>query len=809
MAKSQVSQVNFNAGVLGPYMFARADFARYASGLRRMENFVPTLQGPAVKRPGFRFASEIGASASEARLSRAIFSQTDSYILEWGNQTLRFYTDRGVVVEAAKTITALTSASPGVFTSNAHGFLNGQRIRIAGLVGPTALNGRDFTVRNQTTNTFTLEDMWGAAVNTTSLPAYVSGGTASRHYSIATPYTLSDLVGSDGAFRLSMVQSADTFYVCVPGYQTRKLTRSAPTSWSLTAFEPTGGPFKTVDADTTITVYASAQTGTGITLTASSGIFQASHVGSLFLLEQKLTDANPAWEVGKAITSGAVVRSQGHWYKALNSATTGSITPSHTEGARFDGQSGVQWEYQHSGYGWVRITAFTSATQVSADVVSLIPDQAVGSGNASTRWAFAAWSAVDGWPTHVAFYRERLAFFRGTEAWFSVPLDFENYAERDAGIIANDSAFRLDFRSGQNDAIQWVSVGPDLLIGTEGGEFAIAETSNATGFGPDNRAALKGPGYGSRRVEPINLNDAVLYVQNSGRIVRELRFAFETDGYVSLDRTILAHDIADGRVVRLAWAPEPFSVAWAVTRAGELLGYTYNREQDVYGWHTHPIGGSGFVEDVQCIPSPDGAYWETYVIVRRTINGQTKRYLEYMAEAWSEKRHEAKDMHYVDSGLTYAGSAVSTLSGLEHLEGQSVRVFADAVDRGAFTVTGGSVTLPVSVTTAQAGLPYTATLQSLPYSMPGMVHRIVRGFVRLWASIGLKFGAASATRDEVDFRSAGIPVTTAIPPFFGVKEAPGFPGGFGRDESWLLEHDYPTALTVTGVYWEAERNAER
>src|SRR5690606_37024928 len=115
-------------------------------------------------------------------------------------------------------------------------------------------------------------------------------------------------------------------------------TRSASTSWAFSTLDQTGGPFEAVDPDQTITVYIdSGALGAGRTLTASSAIFTANHVDALFLLEMKKTDANGAWEVGKAFALNTIVRSQGHYYKCTDAGTSGTITPSHTEGARYDG----------------------------------------------------------------------------------------------------------------------------------------------------------------------------------------------------------------------------------------------------------------------------------------------------------------------------------------------------------------------------------------------------------------------------------------------------------------------------------------
>lgn len=809
-SRSLPNQYAMNSGELSPLLANRMDQARYAYGARRMRNFLPTLQGPARKRPRFSFLAETCISSSRPWIIPFVKSQTDSFLIEFSNSKCRFYTDNGQVLESAKTITGITQASPGVITSASHGLSNGDEVVIASVGGMTQLNGRNFIVANATANTFSLVDLWGVAVNTTGYGAYTSGGTASRVYTLASPYPASALTDTDGTCLISYAQSQDTVYLCVPGYAPRKLTRSGPASWAFATLDQTGGPFETVDPDQTITVYASGATGS-ITLTASSGIFNANHVGALFLLERKLTDTVTAWESGKSITSGNERRSQGNYYEALNSATTGTITPSHTEGARYDGDTGVQWQYKHSGYGWAKITSFISSTSVNATVLSTIPSAAVGSGNASTQWAFGSWSADLGYPTHVCFFRERLCFFSGTKLWASVPADYENFSERDAGQITDDSAFSLDFRSGQNDEIRWAIPASDLLIGTSGGEKTIGEISTSDPFGPANAAVLEGPGYSSRQVAPIRVNDDIFYATSSGRMIRSLRFAFETDGYVSLNMVAFADHIAKGQVIQMAYCQEPQSVIWAACNDGSLVSLSYEREHELRAFALHSIGGSGVVESVARLPSPDGTRDTLYAVIKRTINGQTKRYIEFLEADWDPESDDVEDQKYADSGLTYDGTATTTITGLHHLEGATVKVLADGRYVGEKTVSSGGFSLDVAAAKVQAGLSYTATLQSMSLTNPGVIARIVKFFARLYATIGLKAGPSESSLETV--METNTTLSGASAPFTGTKRVERG-GKHSREEEgdgqfMTIVHDAPTHCTVTGLIADQVATTER
>lgn len=817
MRKSLPSQYAFNSGEVSSLLDARTDQARYPYALKRMRNFMPTLQGPARKRGGFKFIAEIADSTQKAWLLSFIYSQTDSWQLEFGDETVRFYTDRGQVTEAAKTITDITSASPGVVEIAGHGFSDGDEIVIAGVGGMVELNGRNFRVDDATTDTFTLVDLWGNAVNTSGYTAYTSGGTAARVYEIASPYTIANLTDSaTGCCLMSVTQSADVLYICVPGFAPRKLTRSGSTSWAFSTLDQTGGPFLPVDPDNATTVYIdNGAVGTGRTLTASSSIFTADHVGALFLLEMKASDANGAWETGKAFTLNQIVRSQGHYYICTDAGTSGSITPSHTEGARYDGadtSTVCQWQYLHSGYGWAKITA-QAGTTATATVLSTIPDQAVGSGNASKNWAFGAWSAAEGYPTHCGFFRSRLCFFRDTKGWFSVPDDFENFAERDAGIIAADSAFSIDIRSGRNDAVQWLMASSDLLIGSEGSEHSISEISTSEPFGPGNAASLAGPGYGSRRVAPVKVNDSVIYAQNAGRIVRELKFAFEVDGYSSSDRTAFAEHITKGRVNQLAYAREPDSVVFAMCASGTMPHMSIQPEHDLLAWAQTVLGGSALVESIAVTPSPAGDRDELYAIASLTVNSVTKRYFGYFTAPWDEDTDALEDSFYVDFGLTYDGSAATTIRGLHHLEGEDVQVLADGRYIGTKTVSAGAITLTDAASVVQAGLGYTATLESLNVMRPGVIARAIHFWIRfkstvsaLW-SMTIQKERSSETTSAKSIEFGNVTVSGPAQPVTRLVKGPS-EAGHARDMRWIIEHSEPTACIVSSVTLEQQETKD-
>jgi hypothetical protein len=606
-----------------------------------------------------------------------------------------------------------------------------------------------------------------------------------------------------------MVQSGDVLYICHPSHAPRKLVRTGALTWTLSTVSTEGGPFNDVDPDQTVTMYASAATGTGVTLTASAATFATTDVGRLIYLEQKKANAILPWESAVAITAGAERRSDGKVYEALNSATTGTTRPTHTEGAEYDGATGVQWEYRHAGAGWAIITGYTSTTVVTITVLSRIPSMAVGSGNATTRWAFDAWGSVPGYPSHVTFFKNRLVFARSVDRklWFSVAADYENFRRKDAaGQVTEDMSLAISVESDQSNRIQYVIPADALIIGTAGGEHICREQRDEA-FGPTNVQILATSDFGARGVHPVRVGETVLFVQRSGRKLRAISYDVAQDGYRSLDMTILASQVVPkGRYIRqMAYQKEPHSIIWVVRDDGALRGFTFNREQYAEppfgGWHRHTLGGSGIVESVVTVPSPSNDRDDLWLIVRRTIGGNTERYVERM-EAEYEAGDDQSDAFYVDSGLTYDGAPATTISGLGHLNGMTVDVLADGATHPQRVVSSGSITLQRAASVVHVGLPCPAKLATMRSNAgaadgtaQGKTKRIHRVAVRLLDTLGGEMGPSETNTDEILFRQTGDPMDEAVPLFTGDKELP-WPGGYEKDGILWYVNAQPLPVTL-------------
>ena len=744
MARVAVQLTNFTGGELSPRLDGRNDLAKYASGCKTLQNMIVYPHGSAARRPGTTFVAEVKTSSAFTRLIPFEFSTTQTYILEFGDDYIRFYKDSGAILEANKTITAITKANPGVVTATAHGFSNGDTVVISGVVGMTQVNGKRFKVASVATDTFALQDIDGNNVNTTSYTTYVSGGVANRVYTLATTYETADLA------ELKFAQSADVMYICHPDYVPKKLSRTGHTSWTITDVEFTNGPYLD-DNITAVTLSSSAHTvGTARDLTASAATFVSTDVGRL---------------------------------------------------VRF-----------REGYG--KITAFTSTTAVTWTII-----KDTNSGSASTDWALGAWSDTTGYPSCVSFFEQRLVFAGTTDQpqtlFFSRSGDYENMDENRGGTIADDDAIIYTIASNQVNAIRFLSSTRTLIVGTVGGEFSVSGGGTDDPVTPTNILIKKQSNHGCANIDAIPVGNVTLFLQRAKRKIRELAYNFDVDGYVAPDMTILAEHISESGIKSMSYQQEPNQLIWCVREDGRLVCLTYQREQQVVAWHQHIFGGAfstgiAVCESIATIPTDDKEY-QSWVIVKRTINGVTRRYVEYLNE-FDFDEDDNTEFNFLDSQLAYSGSATTTISGLDHLEGQVVSVLANGSTHPDRTVTNGSITLARSSTKVKVGLSYTSLLQTMRLdagsqngTSQAKTKRIFNVSIRLYESIGVEVGPNLSNMEEIPFRSSANPMDQAIPVFTGDKEVE-FRGNYETDGFIFVRQTQPLPLTVLSLYPELITN---
>jgi len=852
MARVAAQLTNFTGGELSPRLDGRNDLTKYSSGCKTLENFIVYPHGAAARRSGTTFVAEVASSANKTRLIPFEFSTTQTYMLEFSNLKMRVYKDDGSVLEGDKTISAITKANPAVVTANSHDYTNGDEVVISGVGGMTEVNGKRFLVAGKTTNTFQLTDKDGTNINSSAFTTYTSGGVSNKVFEITTPYTTAQL------FDIKFAQSADVMYITHPSHEVEKLSRTGHTSWTLTDVDFTKGPMQ--DANTTDTTLNPGQSavGTGIALVAS--------------------------------------------------ATTGI-----NSGSGFLSTDVGRFVFLSDGY--AKITGVTDTTNAVITIIT-----ALDSASATANWQLGAFSDTTGHPSCVTFFEQRLVFAGTTNQpqtiFFSKSGDYENMDANIGGTVADDDAIIYTIASNQVNAIRFMTATRTLIIGTAGGEFTVSGGGTDSAVTPTNILIKKQSNHGAANVDAIAVGNATLFLQRAKRKIRELAYNFDVDGYIAPDMTILAEHITETGLTQMTYQQEPNQIIWGVRDDGELIGLTYQREQQVTAWHRHIFGGrfgnatvtvtdfaniangtrivltkadgttttftsatssttgkfhttssnnqtatnlktlvdadsdftatvnsnvvtitetsplsTGFLtikslddatrlastnegkavcESVSVIPTDDSEY-QTWVIVKRTINGATRRFVEFI-NTFDFTETDNTTFNFLDSALAYSGSAVTTISGLDHLEGQTVGILANGATHPDKTVSSGSITLDRSSTNVKVGLAYKSILQTMRLdagsqngTSQGKTKRIYEITIRLFESIGVEVGETLDNMERIPFRTSFDPMDEGIPTFTGDK-AVEFRGNYDTDGFIFVRQTQPLPLTILSLYPELQTN---
>jgi hypothetical protein len=326
---------------------------------------------------------------------------------------------------------------------------------------------------------------------------------------------------------------------------------------------------------------------------------------------------------------------------------------------------------------------------------------------------------------------------------------------------------------------------------------------------PSNINLPRSSAYGCAAVQPVTAYDTVVYVSRTGKKILAAGYSWEPDAYQTEDLTIMAEHVTGAGIDSMEYQQEPHSVVWCLRSDGQLAAMTYERVQKIVGWHRHIIGGTfgtgdAVVESIAVIPSPNEDHDQVWLMVKRTVNGGTVRYIEFMEQDFSDTDDE-EDAFFVDCGLTYDGSAVSSLTGLNHLEGETVAVLADGATHPECTVSGGAITLSRSASVVHVGYGYNANCELLPLifettlgTTSGRILRPTHADIRLRRSLGLELGPDSSNLERVPFRSAGDPMDAPPPLFSGIKEIK-VPIGHGLDPVLYIRQSDPLPASITWV----------
>ena len=512
-------------------------------------------------------------------------------------------------------------------------------------------------------------------------PAYPFAATP-----FAAPYAAADIRD------LRFAQSADVLYIVHPSYAPRIFYRYEVTpgvyDFAFSTLTFTGGPWRPQNT-TAITLTPSAVSGTGITLTASDDVFTADHVGSLWAL----THPTGVREISGTFTAAAqntnnFSLSTGDLHVVLASAafagSTITLQRSYDAGSTWNdyadytsatdvhvidladdviyrlyvtgyGGTAVTFslsEVTTTGTGTCRVTAYTSTTQVTADVIDAFADD-----GATTEWKEGAWNDVRGWPSLVCFYEDRLVFAANTESpetlWMSKTASYYDFGQS-ATLVASD-AVSFTVLSRQVNTIKWLEPDKRLRFGTDDGEWWAAGAGGTDAISPLSIQVRQETFNGCAKLNPVRIGDRLIFVQRTAKTVLDSSYELASDSWKARDISIMAEHLfrdAGYEIKEMVFQKLPSSVLWVLREDGVLVCCTYKADQDVLAWAE--VETTGTIESMALLTTATGD--QLWVVVDRG----TVRMVERLVEDFSGETTE--EAYFLDSFTLWDGwNASATL----------------------------------------------------------------------------------------------------------------------------------------------------
>lgn len=581
--------------------------------------------------------------------------------------------------------------------------------------------------------------------------------------------TLTTPWGADDIHSVRFDQSADVIYCASYGYQPRRIERRAYDSWSLTIFEPSDGPFPALTGDATYNFTPAALRG-DTTLTCNKSFFTSNMVGSLVRLFHVGQDTTETLNVDDTATTPLKVTGAAETSYVSGSSTASVSSTERTFNINITGLTStgntiaLQRTFDPEGLSdWTEVTTYTSNTSTTyndriynvlvhyrlymKDYVTgnVVCNLSIGSGGgsgiariyeitsttvakiqvlkpfslttATSQWRLSEWQGPYDWPTSVTIHEGRLWWAGGSRIYGSVS---DNYFSFDFEMEGDAAPINRSIGKGPIQNTNFMLSLGRLTLGTDAGIITARSSSVDEPLTPTKFNIKYTNTQGTADVRAVACDQKGLFVQRSGRRVYMITFTTQSFDYKTDDLTRLNIDIGQPGFSNIAVQRQIDTRFWFVRNDGQIATLLYDEAEEVLAWfrvqsaNYDLAAGDGIYENVAILPGE--LEDQVFVVVRRQINGTTKRYLEKFAridETVGDATTRLSDCH-----ATYSGAATTTLTGLGYLEGKTVCVWgagADGVgkDLGTKTVSGGSISgLSTAVTKAVVGLPYTAQFVS-------------------------------------------------------------------------------------------------
>jgi hypothetical protein len=811
-------QSNFTAGEISPYLFSRIDLEKYRNGCYTLQNFIAQRYGGIRKRGGTEYINEVNDSSKSVRVVSFVYSVTQAYVLEFGDLYVRFYTNGGIL-----------ESSPGVPVEVVTPYDQDEiwDLQFAQSADVLYIVHPDFAPRTLSRTsatafvlaTMAFEDGPYLDLNetaTTLTPASYGAITPLMTNNTAPSGTVSSSGGSADAYRAFDKNDASAAPLDggASGYIQYRQAGSAQVIAD--AYYITGGE----NAPTQWQLQGSNDGATWVTLDTRRG--ETGQINQETRFYEFLNSA--AYEYyrldfqggGGADFLNSEVFELGIHRKATDQTAfnlTASAVTGINDGTGFvasDVGRPIRLLGSDGRWRWAKIIARTSSTVVTIQLYNhALPDL-----NPIVSWRLGAWSDTTGWPAAIEFFAGRLCFARTATqpqtVWMSEVDDFTSFHISDP--LVDSDAIEATITSGSINEVKWLAEGTSLFAGTTAAVRTFGPSSTQAAVSPTNLQQRRETNFGASALQPLRLGNTALYSGYYRKDLRELVYSFDVDGFTSQDLSILSEHLLRPQIKQLAYAQNPDSVVWHVMDDGTCAGMTYERDQQVVAYHKHVFGGvfgsgAAVVESVTTIPATTRD--ETWFVIKRTIDGATVRYVERLSVGL-DTTDDKEDATFLDSHLTYSGVATSTLSGLDHLEGETVKVWGDGAYLGEYEVATGAIDLgDYEVTQACVGLSYTSIMETLSPEMGAQggvaqtrIGRVSEVFLRLYRALGGTIGGSDSVRQEtILYRDDNDPMDTSPALFTGDRRIE-IEMNWERGKRLMVTHSDPTPFTLLGLIYE-------
>lgn len=765
-------QSSFAGGEIAPELHGRVDLAKYKISCKTLRNFLPSPRGPAYNRPGTYYVAGTKHDNKQSRLVPFVPSSTASYVLEFGDQYVRFYKEGSQILSGGNPYEVATpyleadlpnlkfarSADTLYIVHPDHAPRTLQRISDDNwTLSLYAFKNGPFMFPNADTAKVMSQDVDGG------------GSFLSTNFDIFDP-------GHVGAqFQITQFVDADILHGSKSSTGVISYTTEVSGGYHTLVFNPISS------------------------LACGGGWRFRTHgtwTGKVAL--QKSFDDGVTWQNIQIFCSQSDV----------NFDTFGTESVADNNGNPFAIRANViSWT---SGTVIVDLSAdafevFTTVTVTSYDGPRKVYATMDSIFNPTSLWAEGSWSTYRGWPSAVGFFQDRLVFgATKTEpqtAWFTKTSNYVDFG-RSIPLVDSDG-ITINLQSRQVNPIVTIAASLNTCVFFTGFSYWSVTSDSGGGITPTSIASKLQENRGINGVDPVTIGNRLLFIDGRGATIRDIEYQYLSDRYQSENISLSADHLFRGyTIVDMAYQQTPDSILWMVRSDGKLVSLTYLREQEVLAFARHdtgPAGGHSF-ESICTIPGT--GVDEVWFIVLRG----SKRFVERML--LRTQSTDPADQYFVDCGIGYSGAPTAALSGYDHLNGFAAIVNTEGFVLPEQTVSGGIVELDASRSKAQVGLSYTCDLETLNPEFPmqdgtlqGRKYQINKAVFRYYNTVGGYVGSDFDDLDATDMRThlfPAIDAATPTPLFTGFDPYTIRPSYDSRDHVAYRQTD-PMPVTILSI----------